>query len=62
MYRKIKSYLDANGLKYKAVAEKSEIDYAAFVNILSGNRTLKADELLRICEALDVPFDYFVEK
>lgn len=62
MGEKIKMYLDSNGIKYKSVAEKAGIAYAAFSMVMTGKRRLQADEYFRVCEALGVPVDFFAEK
>ena len=58
---RMKEYLDQNGIKYNFVAEKANITKAAMSLILSGNRDIKILEYYRICKALNVPFEIFLE-
>lgn len=61
VYERVRRYLDDNDLPPKAVAQKAGIPDAAFCAILSGKRTLYADELRAICLALDVSPELFVK-
>ena len=56
----INTYLTEQGIKKKYVAEKSDISENALNLALNGKRRLLADEYIRICKTLDVPFDRFV--
>lgn len=59
---KIKEYLDAKGIRYNFVAEKTGISNPAMSNILSGKRDVKLIEYYKICKAVDVPFETFLEQ
>lgn len=61
VYEKVRAYLDENGLKQKAVAQKAGISNVTFNAILNGKRTLYADDLRAICLALDVSPEKFIE-
>lgn len=50
----ITKIINKKGLKYKIVAEKSNLTPQAFCNLLNGRRTLKASEVVNIAKALDV--------
>lgn len=56
----INVYLIEQGIKKKYVAEKSGISENAFNLALNGKRRLLADEYVRICQTLNVPFSQFV--
>jgi transcriptional regulator with XRE-family HTH domain len=56
----INSYLVDQGIKKKYIAEKAKISENALNLALNGKRRLLADEYVKICIALNVPFDKFV--
>ena len=58
----IGSYLQNNGITQAYVAEKTGITTNALNLSLKGKRKLTADEYIRICNALKVPYDFFVCK
>lgn len=61
VYERVRIYLDDNGLKQAAVAQKAGIPDTAFNAMLSGEKTLYADDLRAICLALDVSPEKFIE-
>lgn len=61
VYEKVRSYIDENGLKQVAVAEKAGIPKTTFNAILNGKRILYADDLRAICLALNVSPELFIE-
>lgn len=61
VYEKVRAYLDANGIKQKAVAQKSGISNTTFNAIMNGKRTMYAEDLKAICLALNVSPELFVE-
>ena len=61
VYENIRAYLEENGLKQVAVAEKAGIPKATFNAILNGKRTLYAEDLRAICLALNVCPELFLE-
>lgn len=61
VYEKVRTYLDANGIKQKAVAQKAGISNTTFNAIMNGKRTMYAEDLKAICLALNVSPELFVE-
>lgn len=61
VYEKVRAYIEENGLKQKAVAEKAGISTVTFNAIMNGKRTLYADDLRAICLALNVSPEIFFE-
>lgn len=60
--KNINTYLVSQGIKKKYVAEKTGISENALNLALNEKRRLLADEYVKICLALNLPFDYFVSK
>lgn len=60
VYEKVRAYLDENGLKQVAVARKAGFSVSTFNAIMNGKRTLYADDLQRICWALNVSAAAFI--
>lgn len=60
LYIAIGSYLRDNGITQSHLAEKSGITANALSLSLSGKRKLLADEYIKICDVLKVPYDLFV--
>lgn len=60
--KKIKKYLDENGIKYIFLAEKTKMPMNIISPILNGKREIKAEEYFLICNALGVPLDKFAKK
>lgn len=60
VYEKVRAYIYDNGLKQKAVAEKSGISFSTFNAIMNGKRTLYAEDLRAICLALNVSPELFI--
>lgn len=61
VYEKVRTYIEENGYKQVAVAQKAGISKATFSAILNGKRTLYADDLRAICLALNVSPELFIE-
>ncbi len=61
VYKKVRTYLEENGLKQKTVAQKAGISNSTFNAILNGKRTLYAEDLRAICLALNVSPELFIE-
>lgn len=59
---KIKEYLDQNGIKYSFVAEKANMAPPVMSLVLAGTRDVKVLEYYRICKALQVPFEKFIDE
>ena len=56
---KIKQYLSDHGITQKFVADKAGIDEKIFSDICRGVRKVEVTEYFRICNALNLPLDYF---
>lgn len=61
VYQKVRTYIDDNGFKQVAVAQKAGIPNVTFNAIMNGKRTLYADDLRAICLALNVSPELFIE-
>jgi|BioPla2DNA2_1021312.scaffolds.fasta_scaffold60145_2 transcriptional regulator with XRE-family HTH domain len=61
VYQKVRAYIDAQGLKQIAVARKAGIPVSTFSAIMTGKRTMYADDLTSICRALNVSPEQFVD-
>ena len=61
VYEKVRAYIEENGYKQIAIAEKIGISKATFNAIMNGKRTLYADDLRAICLALNVNPEVFIE-
>ncbi len=61
VYEKVRAYIDENGIKQVAVAQKAGIPKVTFNAIMNGKRTLYADDLRAICLALNVSPELFIE-
>ncbi len=58
----IKKYLEDNGVKQKYLSEKTGIPLCVINVILNNKRKIEANEYMKICDALEVPLDYFKPK
>lgn len=56
---KIKSYLLDNGISQTFLSNKTKIATTTLNAILNGKRKLLASEYFLICNALELPLDYF---
>lgn len=61
VYEKVRDYINENGMKQIAVAEKAGIPDASFRALMDGKQTLYADDLRTICLALNVSPELFIE-
>jgi transcriptional regulator with XRE-family HTH domain len=61
VYQKVRAYLEEQGIKQKIVAEKIGMSVATFNAIMTGNRTMYADDLRAICYALNVAPETFID-
>ncbi len=62
LYLAIGSYLENNGITQTYLSERSGITTNAVNLSLKGKRKLTADEYIKICDAVKVPYDLFVKK
>ena len=60
VYKKVRGYIEENGLKQIAVARKAGIPNVTFNAILNGRRRMYAEDLKAICVALNVRADTFI--
>ena len=57
---RIKSYIEEKGIKQIAIASATGMSKVAVSETLNGNRTLTAEEFVRICRFLEVPCERFI--
>lgn len=60
--KKIRAYVDSKGIKRSHIASASGIDRRALSDIMCCRRELRADEYMKICEALEVEPNEFYTK
>lgn len=58
---RIKQYLVENGIKQTFLAEKTGMSNATISDICNGNRKIDCVEYYKICKALNVPLETFLE-
>lgn len=58
---KIKMYLQENGIKQSFVAEKSGLTDSIISDICNEKRKVDVIEYYKICKALQLPLNYFLE-
>ncbi len=61
VYKKVRAYIEDNGYKQVAIAEKAGISKVTFNAMLNGKRTMYADDLKSVCLALNVSPEVFIE-
>lgn len=61
VYEKVRAYINENGYKQVAVANRAGIPKTTFNAIMNGKRTMYADDLCAICIALNVSPETFIE-
>lgn len=57
--KRIKSYMEERGIKQSFLKEPLGMTASTLNALLNGNRKLSAEEYFKICDALDVPLEYF---
>ena len=57
--QKIQLYLKKHGIKQKYISDRCGWSKQKTSSIINGKKKLAADELASICEAINVPYDYF---
>lgn len=55
----IKEYVDEKGFKQGVIAENIGMSKVAMSETLNCNRKLGADEYVKICDFIEVPYDKF---
>lgn len=59
--KRIKKYLEENGIKQAFVAEKIGIGASQLNRVLNTGRKIDCVTYYKICRALNVPLEYFME-
>jgi len=58
---RIKSYVQEKGYKQVVIADKVGMTKVAMSETLNGNRNMTAEEYVRICDFLEVPYSQFAD-
>lgn len=58
--KRIANYMEQNGIKQIHLSQKTGISPQAISSLLRGDRNLDVEEYAKICDALNVPYDYFM--
>lgn len=61
IYKKVQAYIKESGYKQVSVAQKAGIPNSTFYAMMTGRRTIYADDLRAICIALNVKPEKFVD-
>ena len=61
VYEKVRAYIDSKGIKHNVVAHNAHIPSKTFSAIMCGRRTMYADDLEAICNALGVCASQFID-
>ena len=61
VYKKVRAYIEDNGLKQVVVAQKAGISKVNFNAMMNGRRVMYANDLRDICFALNVSPELFIE-
>lgn len=56
----IKQYLYENGIKQSYLAKKIGMSAPTLSALLNGKRSFEIEEYVSICNALELPFDFFM--
>ena len=59
---RIREYLGPHGVKQVFIADKCGWSRQKTNTIVCGKRKITADELASICDALNLPYDYFYNR
>lgn len=61
-HKKIRDYIESNGLKFNFVADKSEIPLKTFYRLINGHKKMSVEELEKICrKGLSVDPAFFLQ-
>ena len=60
--KRIKEYLVSNGIKQKFLADKTGLTTMVISDICNNGRKIDIVEYYKICKALNVPMETFVEE
>ena len=61
VYKRVRDYIEENGIQQSVVAQKAGIPNVTFNAIMDGKQTMYADDLKAICVALNVKPETFVD-
>lgn len=59
--QRIKRFMEERGIKQSFLKEQIGMTASTVNALLNGNRGISAEEYFKICDALNVPLDYFRE-
>lgn len=59
-YQAVRTFIERAGLKQISIARKAGIPNSTFNAIMNGKRTMYADDLIAICDALGVDVEHIV--
>lgn len=59
MKKRIRAYIDSNGLKLNYVAKASGIEEKRFYNLMAGTTRITFEDYSNICKGLDLGPEYF---
>lgn len=57
----IAKYLEENGIKQNFLANKINMSPVSLNNIINGSRKIDIEEYVRICDALGMPYEFFLK-
>ena len=57
--QKIKRFMEERGIKQSFLKERLGMTASSVNALLNGNRGRSAEEYFKMCDALNVPLDYF---
>lgn len=58
----IRKYMEKNGIKQVFLSQRTGLTRNCISMLLTGRRKLSIEEYIKICTALDLPYDYFFER
>lgn len=61
VYEKVRQYLKDHGIRQSFVAEKCNLSLSTFNSMMNGHRRMYAEDLRKICYALNVSPEVFIE-
>lgn len=59
--KRISEYLAENGMKQNFLAEKTGMTASVISDICNGKRKIDCIEYYKICKALNLPLEYFMQ-
>jgi transcriptional regulator with XRE-family HTH domain len=58
---RINEYISMNDLSHKKIAEEAGMTYQQFYQLRHKNQTIKLREYIKLCDAFNEPYEYFVQ-